>query len=75
MSEMTMSDMTLTGQTWVASGPAGVVGSIHRVGGGFTFRLLADEGFRAVFPSLDVARSALYAALLPGAEWPEFREH
>ncbi|WP_097061484.1 methyltransferase [Salinibacterium xinjiangense] len=70
-----MSDMTLTGQTWVAFGPAGAVGSVHRIDGGYTFKLMADPGFRAAYPSLDVAKSALYAALLPGAEWPEFREH
>jgi len=70
-----MSDMTLTGQTWVAFGPAGAVGSVHRIDGGYTFKLMADPDFRAAYPSLDVAKSALYAALLPGAEWPEFREH
>lgn len=70
-----MSNMTLTGQTWVAFGPAGAVGSIHRVEDGFTFKLRTDEGFRAVYPSLEVAKSALHASLLPGSEWPEFREH
>jgi hypothetical protein len=70
-----MSDMTLTGQTWVAFGPAGAVGSIHRVADGFTFRLISDDDFRSVYPTLDVAKSALHASLLPGAEWPEFREH
>ena len=70
-----MSDMTLTGQTWVAFGPSGAVGSIHRVEEGFTFKLRADEDFRAVYPTLDVAKSALHASLLPGSEWPEFREH
>ncbi|MBX3100230.1 MAG: methyltransferase [Salinibacterium sp.] len=70
-----MSDMTLTGQTWVAFGPAGAVGSVHRVGGGFTFKLLTDDDFRAVYPTLEAAQGALYAALLPGSEWPEFREH
>jgi hypothetical protein len=70
-----MSDMTLTGQRWVAFGPAGAVGSVHRIADGFTFRLLTDEDFRATYPSLEVAKSALHAALLPGSEWPEFREH
>lgn len=70
-----MSNVTLTGQTWVAFGPAGVVGSIHRVEGGYTFRLIADEDYRAIYPSLEVAKSALHAGLLPGSEWPEFREH
>ena len=70
-----MSGMTLIGQTWVAFGPAGAVGSVHRIDGGYTFKLLTDPDFRAAYPSLAVAKSALHAALLPGAEWPEFREH
>ncbi len=70
-----MSNHTRTGQTWVAFGPAGAVGSIHRVDGGFTFKLMSDDDFRATYPSLDVAKSALHASLLPGSDWPEFREH
>jgi len=63
------------GTTWVAFGPAGAVGSVHRVEGGFTFKLLSDDAHRPVYPSLDVAKSALHAALGPGEEWPDFREH
>jgi hypothetical protein len=70
-----MSNMTLTGQRWVAFGPAGAVGSIHRVEDGYTFRLIADADYRGLYPTLEVAKSALHASLLPGAEWPEFREH
>ncbi|MGV8912396.1 MAG: methyltransferase [Rhodoglobus sp.] len=70
-----MTDHTLTGQTWVAFTQAGAVGSVHRVTDGFTFKLLKDEDFRAVYPSLDAAKSALHANLLPGTAWPEFREH
>lgn len=70
-----MSASTMTGQTWVAFGPAGAIGSIHRRDDGFAMRLLGDAAYRGVYPSLDVAKSALYAALLPGTDWPEFREH
>lgn len=70
-----MSDMTLTGKTWVAFGPAGALGSIHSVDGGFTFKLLTDEGYRSIYPSLEAAQGALHAALVPGSEWPEFKEH
>ena len=70
-----MSDVTLTGQTWVAFGPAGALGSVHAVEGGFTFKLITDDAFRAVYPTLVAAQGALYASLLPGTEWPEFREH
>jgi hypothetical protein len=71
-----MSDQTATRQTWVALGPSGTVGSIHRTHEGFTVRLPSREtDGSAVFPTLAVAKSALFAALGPGAEYPEFREH
>jgi len=62
-------------KTWVASGPAGALGSIHRTGDGYTFKLLGDDGFRGNYPSLEVVKGALYASLDPGSDWPEFREH
>jgi hypothetical protein len=65
----------LTGNRWVAMGPAGAVGSVHSVEGGFTFKLMTDDGYRGIYPTLDVAKSALYSSLLPGSEWPEFHEH
>ena len=72
---MSNAHLTLTGQTWVAFGHAGAIGSIHRVEDGFTFKLLTDADYRAVYPSLAVAKSALHASLPAGADWPEFREH
>lgn len=68
-------NVALSGQTWIALGPAGTTGSIHRVEGGFTFKMTRDGLYRGVFPSLAVAKSALHAALGPGADWPEFNEH
>ena len=71
-----MTNQTVIEKTWVAYGPAGVVGSVHRLDdGSYTFRLLTDATARGEYPSLDVAKSALHASLLPGAEWPDFREH
>jgi hypothetical protein len=70
-----MSDTTLVRQTWVAFGPAGALGSIHAVESGFTFKLMRDTDVRGVYPTIAVAKSALYAALEPGSEWPEFKEH
>jgi hypothetical protein len=70
-----MSDTTLTHHTWVAFGPAGALGSIHTADGGYTFKLLDDTAPRGVYPTIEVAKSALHAALLPGSEWPEFKEH
>jgi hypothetical protein len=73
-SQTTMTDLA-TRQTWVAFGPAGAIGAVHRTDHGYTFRLLDDDHPRATYPTLEVAKSALYASLLPGTDWPEFREH
>lgn len=65
---------TMSGQRWVAFGPAGAIGSIHRTDDGFLLRMLDGSEDRS-YPSLEVAKSALMATLPPGSEWPEFREH
>jgi hypothetical protein len=70
-----MSEDTVIYQNWVAFGPAGAIGSVHRIDAGFTFRLLGDDAPRPTYPSLEVAKSALHAALPPGTDWPEFKEH
>jgi hypothetical protein len=70
-----MSENTTTEQRWVAFGPAGAVGSIHRTEDGFEVRLMNDDAPRGSYPTLDVAKSALHASMLPGSDWPEFREH
>lgn len=71
-----MSDrLTEIEQRWVAFGPAGAVGSIHRSADGFAVRLRDDADPRGIYPTLDVAKSALHASMLPGSDWPDFREH
>lgn len=83
MSNTTMSDSRvatprsrpLVSQAWVAFGPAGALGSVHRIQTGFAVRLLNDDDYRGVYPTLEIAKHALHAALLPGSDWPEFREH
>lgn len=69
-----MSESTTSSQRWVAFGPAGAVGSIHRTDDGFTVRMLDGSEERS-YPSLEVAKSALVAALPVGSERPEFHEH
>ena len=66
---------TTTPHTWVAVGAAGAVGSIHRAPDGFAIRIGADDDYHGSFPTLDVAKNALHAALGHGAERPEFVEH
>jgi hypothetical protein len=71
---MSNSTTTATDRTWVAFGPVGAVGAIHQIGDTFAYRLM-DEDFHGMYPTLDAAKGALHAALKPGSEWPEFREH
>ncbi len=70
-----MTESTTVEQRWVAFGSAGAVGTIHRVGADYRVKLIDDAEYRGTYPSLEVAKSALHAALAPGSEWPEFREH
>jgi len=72
---MTTDRVELTGQSWLALGPAGAVGSVHRTSHGFAVRLAGRDEFSGEYPTLAVAKSALFASLGPGAEYPEFREH
>ena len=70
-----MTTSTVTEKTWVAFGPVGAIGTIHRNDAGYSVRMLDEPTHRGVYESLDVAKSALFAAMLPGSDWPEFREH
>jgi len=72
---MSSAQKNVAEKTWVAFGPAGAVGTVHKFDEHFTFKLLSDDDYRSNYPSLDVAKQALYAALEPGTDWPEFREH
>jgi len=65
---------TMSEQRWVAFGPAGAIGSIHRTDAGFQVKML-DGSPERDYPTLEVAKSALLATLPPGSERPEFREH
>ena len=70
----TSTTTTSTGRVWVAFGPVGAVGAIHQIGDNYAYRLM-DEDYHGMFPTLEAAKGALHAALKPGCEWPEFREH
>jgi hypothetical protein len=67
--------MTNNTGTWVAVGPAGAVGSIHRDGTGFHVELYGRGGSGGTYPSLESAKGAVHAALGPLADRPEFRAH
>lgn len=72
---MSDSSTSTINRTWVAQGPAGTVGSIHRTEEGFAIRIGRDDEYHGAYPTLDVAKRALHAALGHGAERPEFVEH
>jgi hypothetical protein len=61
--------------TWVAVGPAGAVGSIHRTDGGFRVELFGREARGASYPTLESAKRAIHASLGALADRPEFRAH
>lgn len=75
MSNTTNTAATTTGRTWIAFGELGAVGSIHEIGTGYFYRLLSDNDYRGVFPTLEAAKGALHSAMTPGSERPDFREH
>lgn len=65
---------TMTGQRWVAFGPAGAIGSIHRTETGFLVKML-DGAPERELPTLEAAKGAVVSTLPTGSEYPEFREH
>ena len=70
-----MSNSTLSKRHWVAFGEVGAVGSIRETDEGFTFRILDGGDYRGTYPTLDIAKAALAAALPAGSERPQFSEH
>lgn len=75
MSTSTSTPDTATGRTWIAFGELGAVGSVHEINGGYFYRLLSDDEYRGVFPTLTAAKGALHSAMAPGSERPDWREH
>lgn len=71
----TMTAPPKTEQRWVAFGAAGATGTILHTSIGFAVRMLNDDSARGIYPTPEVAKSALHAAMAPGSDWPEFREH
>ena len=66
---------TQTHRLWVAHGPAGAVGTIQQDGETYVVRMLGRDEPAGSYPSMEVAKNALFSQLKPGSAWPEFREH
>jgi len=60
---------------WVAYGTTGVAGSIRETPEGFTVTMAGADAAVGTYPSMEVAKSALYAAMPPGSDWPRFEQH
>lgn len=66
---------TTTRRLWVAYGPAGAVGMIEKAGDEYSVRMAGADSTVGAYPTMEVAKGALFSHLKPGADWPEFREH
>ncbi len=73
--EGTITAPPTTEQRWVAFGASGASGTILHITIGYAVRMLNDDSARGIYPTLEVAKSALHAAMAPGSDWPDFREH
>jgi len=65
-----------THRLWVAHNDTGTgVGTIQQDGDVYTVRMLGRDEPAGTYPSMEVAKNALFSQLKPGSAWPEFREH
>ncbi|WP_345802758.1 methyltransferase [Microbacterium sp. AZCO] len=70
-----MSD-TQTRRLWVAYGPSGAVGTIEKgTDESYSVKMVGADAAVGTYPSMEVAKNALFSHLKPGSDWPEFREH
>lgn len=60
---------------WVAYGTNGVVGSIRHTDEGYSVVMSGADAATGTYPSLDVAKGALYSHMRPGSSWPSYQEH
>lgn len=70
-----MTDTTTHRALWVAYGPSGVVGTIRKSDAGYIVTMAGADASVGEYPTMEIAKSALYAHLPAGADWPQFREH
>lgn len=60
---------------WVAYGDGGVTGTIKKTDDGYTVTMAGADRAAGVYPSMDIAKSALHSRMRPGSAWPSFVEH
>nr|WP_274635694.1 methyltransferase [Microbacterium bovistercoris] len=60
---------------WVAYGATGVTGSIRESDDGYVVTMADADASLGVYPTMEVAKSALYSAMPAGSDWPRFEQH
>ncbi|KAA9110679.1 methyltransferase [Microbacterium rhizomatis] len=60
---------------WVAYGQAGVTGTIRRSENGYLVTMARADESAGVYPTMEIAKNALYSRMTPGSDWPQFRQH
>jgi len=66
---------TQTRGLWVAYGSNGVVGSIRHEDDDYIVVMAGADAETGRYPSLEVAKGALYSHMSPGSSWPRYQEH
>ncbi len=66
---------TTTRRLWIAYGPSGAVGTIEKHGEDYSVKMAGADAALGAYPSMEIAKNALFSHLKPGTDWPEFREH
>ena len=67
---------TTTSTLWLAYGAEGrVVGTIRKADGSYTVTMAGASASLGSYPTMDIAKNALYGHMVPGSDWPQFREH
>ncbi|GEK86718.1 methyltransferase [Microbacterium aerolatum] len=60
---------------WVAHGTNGVVGSIRHEEDDYVVVMVGADAETGRYPSLEVAKGALYSHMRPGSSWPRYEQH
>jgi len=66
---------TSTSGLWVAHGSNGVVGSIRHVEDDYVVVMAGADAETGRYPSLQVAKGALFSHMRAGSDWPRYEEH
>lgn len=60
---------------WVAYGRSGVTGTIRKTESGYLVTMAGADAPMGEYPTMEIAKSALHSRMMPGSDWPQFREH